>query len=281
MKKITTRLIVLISVISMFTFAGCKKILDYVKQHPDGTANNCSIERITYSFLTEDYSPSGGYKTLNDTLNISYNTAGNPVSMKYTSSRYPEIDPIDVFSSDNILKYDSKNRLVVFLEKITDNARSNWAGCIYWHKYTYVNNNLITDSIFPYGAGNYLTSDRPDGNITPYTFVEIRLDNYGRIIKTITRTIEDPTPVEKIYTYDASANLVKPGITYSNKTNIKQTNKIWMFLARDYSVNAPAGEALAYNSNNLPTLYSKRVPFFAEPYLTPDDSQARVYYKCK
>ncbi|MFT3747687.1 MAG: hypothetical protein QM768_05195 [Agriterribacter sp.] len=281
MKKITFWLIVLTSILSASTFSGCKKVWDYVKQHPDGTASNCSIERVTFSFFPEYSLPSEGDKPLNDTLNITYNTEGNPVSMKYTSSRYPEIDPVDVFSSDHLLRYDSKNRLVVFLQNVSDNVRSDWAVCILWHKYTYVNNNLITDSIFPYGSGNYLVSDRPEGGVAPYTIVEITLDNYGRIIKTSTWNTKDPARVEKAYTYDASGNLVKPGVTYSNKTNIKQTNKVWMFLAGDYSVNAPAGEALAYNSNNLPVLYRKRVPFFAEPYLTPDDSQAKIYYNCK
>lgn len=276
MKKITTWLVVLAGIISLTAFSGCKKVWDYVKHHPGGTVSGCRVERITYSFIEVAF-PAGDYKTFGDTLNIAYNAAGNPVSMKYTSSRYPEIDSIDGFSADHIFKYDSQNRLLLFLEYVSDNQ----LGCINWHRYNYVNNNLVVDSIFGYGFGNYQVRDRPDGGISPYWVIEYTLDDYGRIIKAREINWGYPMMVEKLFTYDASGNLVKPGVTYTGKTNIKQTNKVWMFLAKDFSVNAPAGEALFYNSNNLPTLFSKGVPFFAEPFLTPYDALARVYYKCK
>ena len=35
----------------LITFSGCKKVLDYVKNHHDGTADNCKIEKVAFKWF--------------------------------------------------------------------------------------------------------------------------------------------------------------------------------------------------------------------------------------
>ena len=55
------------------------------------------------------------------------------------------------------------------------------------------------------------------------------------------------------YSYDADGN--KVGGVYDHKINIHRTNKVWMFLDRDYSVNNPF-TASEYNKFDLPVTIS-------------------------
>ncbi len=92
----------------------------------------------------------------------------------------------------------------------------------------------------------------------------IEYDNQNRIIKTITDYERGGYHFEVNYTYDANGNLLyepDSGITYDNKVNLYRTNDIWMFLARDYSVNNPfIGDA--YNSSGFPTAISSTNPSY-------------------
>lgn len=268
MKKITTYLIVFAFSFFLLAFSGCKKVWDYVKKHPDGVADNCRIDHIYFSFEHND--EDNGFRIYKDTINFTYNAAGNPLSMKYAHTKYNL--GLDPFSSDKLFKYDNKNRLVVYLEDVSKFSVENDYSCLFWHKYTYINDHLVVDSTFGYGRGNYLVNDRPEGDgITADLVTKFTLDDWGRIIKA----------GETVYNYDAAGNLIRPGFTYTNKNNLKQTSKTWMFIARDYSINAPTGEATSYNSNNLPIVYPKNIPFFVELYIIPDNEKTKVTYMCK
>jgi hypothetical protein len=277
MKKFTTFFLAL-TAIALLSLSSCKKIWDEIKQHPNGTADNCKIDKIYFKwmhFLIPD-EPST-YTYITDTARFTYNVKGNPTSMTFAST---PVFHYDAYPSDCFFRYDNQNRLVVFLEHGSVNQYSEydnqfWDGALFWHKYTYVNTHLVIDSMFIYASGNS-QSNTP---IYPSEGQEIRfeLDDYGRIIKEIRY---DETIV---YTYDQSGNLVKPGVTYTSKKNIKQTNKVWMFIARDYSVNTPVGDASQYNSNNLPVVFNKLIPGILDPtvfYLQPNE-KVRVSYQCK
>ena len=102
-----------------------------------------------------------------------------------------------------------------------------------------------------------------------------RYDTWDRIVQDSTIWSFGSAQVNK-YAYDANGNLV--GRTYDNKTNIHRTNRIWMFLDRDYSVNNPF-PASDYNRSGLPTYfrftypgsyYLKFLAFFSEATITYD-----------
>ncbi len=97
-----------------------------------------------------------------------------------------------------------------------------------------------------------------NAGLTTYTY-----DATCRVIKTTTIGIGGPedgfVPLVNEYSYDINGNLVLPGITYDNKVNIHRTNKVFMFVDRDYSMNNPF-TAPAYNGYGLPQTVGTPTP---------------------
>lgn len=120
----------------------------------------------------------------------------------------------------------------------------------FWHFYGLdLNGRIGRDTMYTLGAMG------PTGPLTYFerAISQITYDAQGRIIRVVTDTQINPSHTETNYTYDASGNLVRPGVVYDNKMNMNRTNDIWQFLNRDYSVNNPF-IASAYNSTNYPTV---------------------------
>ena len=231
----------------MLLLPGCKKALDYIVHHP-GNKVNCRIERITFR----------------DTITFFYDEHGNPVSLRYA-------EPIDIYSNDKVFKYDEQHRLLLYLNNLAA------GGALWWHKYTYVNDHLIIDTTGVYTDGDWSANDSPD-YASYYYVTTFELDGLGRVIK---ETIKYPSNILRVFTYayDGNGNLIKPGVTYSNKISMWQTNKVWMFLHRDYSVNSPAGLASQYNQYKLPVKLNVMPEFFyGFEFSVPD---IVVSYKCK
>lgn len=247
--------------------SGCKKVLDYIIARPGGIAKNCRIERITSNRTFECTD-----MPRVDTARFSYNAHGDPVSIKFSLSS--KLEGCYDYPNDRSFKYDHKNRLIVFLEQGGDSWIENKVYALFWHKYTYENSNLIVDSIFEYAQGDWRISDRPEYyDRTIVTTFE--LDNYGRIVREVGGSFD----VDKTYAYDSNGNLVKPGVTYNNKINIRQTNRVWMFLDRDYSINSPVGAASTFHSSGLPVELNE-MPHFLYGFVS-DFKNIVVSYKCK
>ncbi|HRN55599.1 MAG TPA: RHS repeat protein [Agriterribacter sp.] len=240
---------------------GCKKVLDYVAHHSDGLASQCRIEGFTGSFKTYEVDGSEEGVLVPDTVRFFYNAQGNPVKVEHTFSK-----TIWAISSlDAAFRYDQNGRLTAFLTGVSPIA--NYAD--EWHSYTYVNSHLIIDTVFYYASDDWTIKDRPD--FYSHYFVDTyELDTFGRIIKVTTSHGNIST-----YSYDQNGNLIKPGVTYTNKTNMRQTNKVWMFVDKDYSVNSPQSAASQYNQHKLPV----KLNFF--PMLGPQLQDIIVNYKCK
>lgn len=237
--------------IFLLTLSGCKKVIDYVKNHQGGVADNCEIDRVAFKW----FDVNNGGPTIYDTANISYNPDGDPISVLYSSG-----GKTTAVYNNKAFKYDNQHRLVAYME----DASPDFQYADYWHIYEYVSNNVVVDTAFVYANGDFFNQDRPiiiPGSIEPGKEVTTyTLDSYGRIIKS-EGTFSSPVT----YTYNAAGNLVLPGVTYTGKTNIKQTHKTWMFITRDYSMNAPAGQATQYNSNKLP-VKAKDIDIFTIGY---------------
>ena len=258
-------------VLVLLSFSSCKKVWDYVKDHPNDTADNCRIENIYFT----QYYYSGPFDTpdllFDDTASFKYNSQGQLISVDYASTKYNltiDVNPV----LGHYFKYDNQGRLIAHIEQFLefDGGR---LGSLFWHKFVYVNNNTIIDSAFTYAGG---FSDNDDETVSgSYAGASyIILDDFGRIVKDKKAT----------YNYDANGNLVKPGATYTNKTSMLQTNKTLMFISRDYSVNAPAGFATRFNSNKLPVkINSGKIPIFTDGHsgVYYDNENIRVEYQCK
>ena len=173
----------------------------------------------------------------NDTAVFTYNALGNPVSIIHQK----------VIGDNLLFKYDNANRLTDF---IVSYAYAPADGGDQWHRYAYDPHNttrVIADS-------DYISFSTDNGTITSYDYTELTTFAYdaeNRISKT-TETVLGDTIVTA-YTYDSHGNLETSGAVYDNKANVHRTNKMWMFLDKDYSVNNPVDNGTyTYNRVNLP-----------------------------
>lgn len=231
MKKISIGTFATLGLICLLSISGCKKVWDQIKQHPGGAADNCNVKQIAFTGL--DF----GGEFFPDTATFKYNSYGDPIEVHFRSSQF-------VYRYDKVFKYDNQRRLLVYRNNAITEPGFTYAD--FWHKYTYINATKIIDSIFLYASGDLNLSDRP-GEFNSTRVSILTLDSWGRVVNDGATT----------YSYDAQGNLVKPGTTYTNKTNIRQTNKVWMFIDRDYSINQPEGEAVQFNTNKLPVKFGE------------------------
>ncbi|HRP32910.1 MAG TPA: RHS repeat protein [Agriterribacter sp.] len=264
MKKIPLFAIIIAALWVITQSTGCKKVLDYIVHHPDGLASKCRIERIIGNYRTYLIDDSEEGVVVTDTAFFFYNAQGNPVRVEHPFSKADW----RISSFDDAFGYDESGRLKASMEAV--NPTENYAD--EWHYYTYVNSHLIIDTTFYYVNDDWRIKNRPEF-YSYYRVSTIELDNFERIIKET-----DSGGFVTTYSYDQNGNLIKPGVTYTNKTSILQTNKVWMFLARDYSVNSPEGSATKYNQFKLPVKLNYLPSTW--PQAVPTHPGISVNYQC-
>ncbi|HEX5027082.1 MAG TPA: hypothetical protein VFV68_17495, partial [Agriterribacter sp.] len=278
--------------------SGCKKIIDEIIKKPNGIATDCRIEKITTNAygLTPDHQEI----IVPDTAYISYNAAGNPTRIRHTVNSNPLLaqDPYyKVPPVGSIFKYDAQNRLIAYLEGYERDTVYKLDKTYTWRVFKYTGFNKVTAITYNIGTASYGAGDdynsiknEPDShegiwdaNSGVYT-----LDAFGRITK---RKWLDGSH-QQTYSYDASGN--KVGGNYTDKINYRQTNKVWMFLNNDYSVNMKSppydyyindDSPNAFNSKKMPTgfdWFPRIVPsyyYFIGDYAT--NGPIVMHYECK
>lgn len=259
MKEISTLLIIIIVFLS-----SCQKSDEYLSSSSaeemnlngyaksNGQIKKCSILQIIYNV--------SGATT--DVLQFSYNSVGNPVSITRKAGAYTGYPNF-------LFKYDDKERLTDFIGPY-DNNNTN---AEFWHKYFYDGRgNIVLDSayIFP-NITNGCPTNAYSNQLTFYTY-----DKQDRIIKDST-VFSNLNPVVHTYVYDANGN--KAGHVYDNQVNINLTNKLWMFLNRDYSVNNPF-KADSYNVSGLPSSFNLPPDGNAFWFLENVYPKAQIIYAC-
>ena len=238
MKKFT--LFTLTIFIVLCTQSSCRKVYDYIRDHPDGHDSLC---RITQIKAVDFYG-------FNDTFNITYNRKWDPVSMLSTST---------YFTGSNIeqyFRYDSRGRLSDYFYTYIKAE-----GALLWHKYGYPRDNFVTDTLMEYtGTIHGPTPIAGQGENIYYSIIGYTLDAHGRIVKGwfIPNDPDQPLQLAGTTTYDANGNKVLsiPELTYDNKVNAYRTSKVWQFVYQDYSRNnVVRNDGLftpLYNSFGLP-----------------------------
>lgn len=232
-------------IVFLFLFVqvlSCHKFIDmdWHKHNPD-----CRIEKLT---SYREFGPDSIVATFN------YNAKGNPAGISVS-------DP-STGNPNYVFRYDHKGRLTDFITPYLNQSNSYE----FWYKYQHDHKGrIIVDTSF--GFGRYI-----DGVAIPnyefMTYASYEYDFYDRLIK-VTRHFPwlDSIAVGETYTYDGDGNRATrteslngtPGpVTtygpYDNKVSIRRTNKIWMFLGRDYSRNNQI-TAEKYNKAGLPVKY--------------------------
>lgn len=231
MKKVLPQVIAVSLIVLL---AGCSKNIDVVSRS-DNSGDKEKKATVDSSYL--------GYiiKTVVDNssyykrASIAYNPSWNPtkITLKNSASGYPH----------SYFTYANGTKLLNYITGFDNGAFE------LWHKYVYNGSVITRDSLFFFGM-------RTKQGPVDYLYVDIidfTYDASGRISKTA-RTWEDGDGFSHtdvtLYPYDADGNLVS-GARYDRKVNLHRVNKIWMFIACDYSKNNPF-TAEIYNSQSLP-----------------------------
>jgi hypothetical protein len=252
MKKISTFLAVGLLIVLL---PGCKKLCDFIEQHPDADLKDCPITQIISTPCCDE----------SDTLDFTYNAWGDPVSVL----RRPLVK---TGHPNYFFKYDSWHRLTDIIAAYANGTAEQW------HKYFYASaysTRIVRDSTYTFPT---ITTGFPESALfTSLTYYDY--DAQGRIIRDSTLSSAFPTIVNH-YSYDGAGNRV--GRSYDTKLNVHRTNKIWMFYDRDYSINNPF-IADTYNSKSLPT--SINTPSDASggylDFLNESTTVAKISYACK
>ena len=227
MKKELCLLLMAITVGILSILPGCKKAFD-----PDRSQYNIK----QFSCVG---SPLGTERNENDTMWFTYNVNGDPVTgiRARVSTGYPNF----------LFRYDHHGRFTdligVYGTTLTDGGVESWT------RYFYDDlNRIVSDSFYSFPA---IINGQPTiGEYSGFIISTYEYDSKDRISKVTRGSFSTP------YSYDEQGNLA--GIPHDNKINYHRTNKIWMFIDRDYSLNNPATASYTYNSAGLPT---EIVPF--------------------
>ncbi|PUZ29755.1 hypothetical protein DCC81_10040 [Chitinophaga parva] len=217
---------------------GCQKVR-FPYPHPTG----CQITGLKGEILGED------------SVMISYNGKGNPISMTRTR--------VGTGAPNYFFRYDKRDRLTDIIGAYSDNATFET-----WHHYEYNDGNYSylprTDSVYLFGIiGN---GPLPDSVFFGVRASDFTFDIYGRIIKVIETDVRPyPAVYTDLYYYNPQGNLVATSLTgtggvdsvtytsYDTHTNPHRMHPIWQLIDRDYSINNRQA-AVAYNSFGLPTI---------------------------
>jgi len=218
-------------IVICFTFpllSGCKKIIDYISKANIET-RTCQISEI---LISNEISHSFHH------YRFTYNDFGDPVKI---------FDDTRPQGNYWFFKYDKFHRLI---ESLSTGDSSLTKG-IYslWSKYHYNILNQIVDETQYFSGLKTETGPVPSQS---YNKKHYEYDGLNRIDKeTDTSYYNHHTSYwsQKRYVYESNGNL--RWRLYDDKVNILRTNKIWMFLVKDYSLNN-AFKANEYNEHQLP-----------------------------
>jgi hypothetical protein len=224
MKKQTFMLCTCCMAISLVQLVSCvKPPKDFDPRDGNNEFNNCRIKRIT--------------RADGVTFDFVYNSKGDPVSV--TPSHISSGQPKKAFL------YDKKGRLSKYISPYDDDRYETL------HSYVYDNFNRVTiDSDFVFGqlslpgqalglSVQYLSYDKLN-RVTADSVINVRPITFTYV---------------QHYEYNAAGNRTLFSPTYDDKLNFHRTNKIWMFVDRDYSVNNPA-TADSYSFFRLPLSFT-------------------------
>ena len=244
--------------------AGCKKIDDYFHKD-DLVVSGCDLATIETPWNDDE---SNSYTTGVCT----YNAVGQPVSIEFDRSCLSGSP-----AASYLFRYDAAQRLTDFIEACDTYFNR-------WHVYKYNGSGqIVLDSIYMKGNldGNPpYESDRDDlARYVAYTYDA--KDRIARAIEYIKAPNEGGGTTEytdtTYYNYNSDGNLIRTGATYDDKINICRTNKIWMFINRDYSRNNYMA-ATSYNSKGLPLEFPTSYSNF--PFSNVDTGTIKFTYNC-
>jgi hypothetical protein len=214
---------------------GCRKVLDYDKDRNNGDVDckSCNIQQISV-FFTDELGPDTIIYTFN------YNAFGDPITVKNTD--------VATGNPNSVFKYDKFGRLKEFIRPYENQIYETWT------KYTCnLKGQVIRDTQYVFGL--YIDSV-PDAspNKDNYRVSQFSYDQQDRVVKRVDSSFSNNLLANvdsTAFYYDAAGNLVGLGTAYDAHLSLFRTNKIWMFITCNYSINN-GFQAAAYNAHGLP-----------------------------
>ena len=258
MKRCNTCFRIVLLALMVAQVSSCKKVAEEILKDPCADIKFCNIKSYTYP----------GFSGFDDNTAIfTYDSYGNPLTV--TNTR------VSTGAPNLIFRYDAAHRLTEFFRPYANGQFETWT------KYVYDASGRITsDTSFVFGtnAPSWPPAEYRQRRLTTYTY-----DGTCRVTQTSTIGIGGPEdgfpPFIQSYAYDVNGNLIRPGVTYDNKVNIHRTNKIFMFVDRDYSMNNPY-TATTYNGYGLPSVVGAPLPGPSVYFLLRLIDHASFSYQC-
>lgn len=176
---------------------------------------------------------------------FTYNRFGDPVTVKNTA--------VATGNPNSFFKYDGRERLTDYIRPYDNEAFETWTKYVYNSR-----DQVIRDTQWIFGQ---FVDSVPSPSPFPYTGVWIRHYTYDALNRIASRMDSIIGPGTQVYTYpprlfeyDQNGNLIVPGATYDSHLNWLRTNRIWMFIYDNYSINNNF-QATAYSAHDLPLTF--------------------------
>jgi hypothetical protein len=210
----------------------------------------CMVLTISCSKVPRDFDPRDGnnvycgcrVKSINE-LPFAYNQNNDPISL-LRAGQAGTGNPSFYF------KYDKKGRLIEYISLFSETDYG------FRHLYAYNGNadRIVTDTLYFMGSTEFTNVWASRSIYYP------AYDNLNRVVKDsiVTTQFNSGAIVSSVvsYPYNITGNLDN-GYVYDNKLNPHRTNKVWMFVDRNYSVNNPVA-ASTYNHAGLPLTFPNK-----------------------
>lgn len=247
--------------LALFLLPGCKKAIDYLQENPTAPFCPCQIRQFNYEGLFQS-----------DSVVFTYNTAGDPLTAIRSQ---PGTGAPNFF-----FRYDKHGRFSDLLGGYGSTPFNR--GIQSWDRFFYDDHdNIIMDSAYFFPG---VVNDNP--TIDPHLFTTVAIFRYEydskRRISKVSAFINNAPWYDNTYSYDANGN--RTGHAYDDKINYHRTNKIWMFIDREYSVNNPLTATYMYNNFGLPvritTPEGASESFFSIAATQYDFVRADITYRC-
>jgi hypothetical protein len=254
MKLVSAFLRLMPAVISMTVFLSCNKLpMDVDLRDAKNVLEICRVKQIIV-----------GDAFNNDSRTFQYNAANDPVSVKIVQ---PGTGHPNLF-----FKYDRKGNLVEYAGLYT--VDYNNATFEFLHRYGYSKNRIVMDTMWVFGE-----YANPEASYSK-RYVYITYDDFNRVALD-SEVYVKPFPYINLinHGYDANGNRIA-SYSYDDKLSVHRTNKVWMFIDRNYSLNNMEG-ATSYNVLGLPLTFPE-TPKFSYSFANQSYfSSIQIVYDCK
>lgn len=257
-KKLVFSIGVRLLLLSFLLFTGCQKIFDYINLPGNGGAvsNICQVKTIN-----------------SDQASYIFNYNKNGELESIITNKLGTGNPNAFFI------YDKYHRTSQLLLSFTTAVNAPSGGYQAWEKFGYnATNQIVKDTV--YEAGGIGSDGIIQASSLFVTYKALQYDAGNRVIGSTDSSYFKGTFANVqfyAYKYDDQGNLVYTArqyramqswgeavyndtfrvLYYDTKIHLRRTNKMWMFIDRNYSVNN-AFTAASYNSYGLPLVFDGR-----------------------